>query len=175
MKNRIWTLNKIILIGICLLHLFGCTKKNEYTLSFDTNGGNIVEDIMTDGISVIEMPPHPTKQGYVFLGWYWDNESFQNLFTQNAFLITPITEDTTVYAAWLISQFTISFNTDGGGIIDSISRDYNANVIKPDDPIRLGYIFVGWYTDEAKTKPYTFSTMPAINITLYAKWKINQS
>ena len=33
-----------------------------------------------------------------------------------------------------------------------------------------GYVFVGWYLDPSCTQPYTFTTVPDGNITVYAKW-----
>ena len=38
-------------------------------------------------------------------------------------------------------------------------------------PSRTGYAFAGWYTDEALTQPYVQTTMPAHDLTLYAKWE----
>ncbi len=37
-----------------------------------------------------------------------------------------------------------------------------------------GYVFEGWYLDDACTQPYTFSTMPEGGITVYAKWRQKQ-
>ena len=34
-----------------------------------------------------------------------------------------------------------------------------------------GYVFEGWYIDDACTHPYTFTTMPEGGITVYAKWR----
>ena len=38
-------------------------------------------------------------------------------------------------------------------------------------PSQTGYAFAGWYTDEALTQPYVQTTMPAHDLTLYAKWE----
>ena len=38
-------------------------------------------------------------------------------------------------------------------------------------PTSSGYVFEGWFLDDACTHPYTFSTMPASSITVYAKWR----
>ena len=43
----------------------------------------------------------------------------------------------------------------------------------PTAPTRTGYTFAGWYSDAGLTTPYTFTTMPASNITVYAKWTAN--
>ena len=34
-----------------------------------------------------------------------------------------------------------------------------------------GFVFEGWYMDEACSKPYTFTTMPAGNLVVYAGWR----
>ena len=65
---------------------------------------------------------------------------------------------------------TITFNTNGGSDVASITAETGATITAPADPTKDGYTFAGWFADEALTVPYTFSTMPAENITLYAKW-----
>ncbi len=44
----------------------------------------------------------------------------------------------------------------------------------PDDPIKTGYIFDGWYTNEAVTQEYNSqSAVVTQDITLYAKWIVD--
>lgn len=66
--------------------------------------------------------------------------------------------------------YTISFNSNGGSAVSSITKLYGAAVSAPTAPTKTGYNFAGWYADEALTTAYTFSTMGWNNITLYAKW-----
>lgn len=40
-------------------------------------------------------------------------------------------------------------------------------------PSRLGYTFDGWYLDLDFLFEFEFTTMPAENITIYAKWKLD--
>jgi len=47
--------------------------------------------------------------------------------------------------------------------------DYNVSV-DAYLPTLEGYTFGGWFIDEALSMPYLFTTMPAQNISLYAKW-----
>lgn len=62
---------------------------------------------------------------------------------------------------------------------DNGESDYNLPFVAgqnlPTIPLikKEGYIFAGWYTDAAKTVPFTYSTMPAENIDIYAKWVEN--
>jgi uncharacterized repeat protein (TIGR02543 family) len=56
---------------------------------------------------------------------------------------------------------------------ESIKYIFN-ETLSENIPLREGYNFDGWFTNSTLTQSYTFSTMPAQNITLYAKWAINQ-
>ena len=76
-------------------------------------------------------------------------------------------EDVTIKAQWQINQYTITFDTDGGSDIAPITRDYNSEVTAPENPTKTGYSFAGW----DKEIP---STMPAEDVTIKAKWQINQ-
>jgi uncharacterized repeat protein (TIGR02543 family) len=58
--------------------------------------------------------------------------------------------------------------------VTDITQDYATSVTKPTDPTRTGYTFAGWYSDEALDTSYTFSTMPATDTRLYAKWTVNR-
>ena len=67
------------------------------------------------------------------------------------------------------------FNTSPEYYYESDVSSYNmggANYYTP--PSKDGYTFAGWYADDACTVPYTFNTMPATGITVYAKWIQNQ-
>lgn len=61
--------------------------------------------------------------------------------------------------------------TDGGSYVPIINEKYGAIVKVPANPVKLGYNFEGWYSDEALTTPYTFpATMPGSDADIYAKW-----
>lgn len=66
--------------------------------------------------------------------------------------------------------YTLSFNSNGGKSVNSITKLYGATVTAPTAPTKTGYTFSGWYRDVALTNAYVFTTMGAENITLYAKW-----
>ena len=139
---------------------------NQYTITFDSNDGSLVETITQDyGTEVIE-PTEPTKEGYTFVGWYVDAE-----FTTSYTFKTMPGDDITVYAKW---QNTIIFDSNGGTLVDEITQDFGAILNEPTNPIREGYSFAGWYSDSLLMSSFTFATMPSQNITLYAKWTINQ-
>jgi uncharacterized repeat protein (TIGR02543 family) len=80
--------------------LFGCNNDDstiEYTVTFDSNGGSIVNAI--NGIpsgATITLPANPEKGNNTFQGWFTDNDIFQDAFTAD----TPVTQNITVYAKW---------------------------------------------------------------------------
>ena len=79
----------------------GALYENPITISFDTNGGSAVESIMADaGKAVSAMPEKPTKDGFVFAGWYTD-ATLKNKFLEK----TAPNADTTLYAKWIIGSY----------------------------------------------------------------------
>ena len=67
----------------------------------------------------------------------------------------------------------VKFDAKGGSSVDSQTPASGSTVTKPADPTREGYTFAGWYTDEACTEAYDFSTAVTADMTLYAKWTKN--
>ena len=67
-----------------------------------------------------------------------------------------------------LTHYTVSFNTMGGSYIERVRA--NSTLEAPDDPVRNGYEFDGWYTNRSCTERYRFSTKVTKSMTLYAKW-----
>lgn len=67
--------------------------------------------------------------------------------------------------------WTVTFNTNGGTPEPESQIRANLPATKPDDPTRSGYVFAGWYTDEACTAAYDFTKPVTDSVTLYAKWE----
>ena len=128
---------------------------NQYTITFDTNGGSEIAPITQDYGTKITAPANPTRKGYTFKGW--DKEIPKTMPAENI----------TLKAQWEINQYTITFDTNGGSEIAPITQDYGTKITAPANPTRKGYTFKGWDKEIPKT-------MPAENITLKAQWEINQ-
>ncbi|MCK7486332.1 MAG: InlB B-repeat-containing protein [Bacillus subtilis] len=141
---------------------------NSYTITFNSNGGNAVGSITQNYNTAVSAPANPTKTGYTFAGWYSD-AGLTSAYT----FATMSAENITLYAKWTINSYTITFNSNGGSAIGSITQNYSTAVTQPSDPTKTGYTFAGWYSDAGLTNAYTFTTMPGQNFTLYAKWTIN--
>ena len=200
----------------------------KFSFIFDSNGGSYVNDITNIEYSSLVDLPTPTKEGYVFAGWFYGNSINDGQFTSQTKVERSLTlyarwsstefsvifldyddtilkevevitgksafppetptrigytfigwdisysnilKDTVVRAVYDINKYTIKFNTNGGSSINDITQDYDS-VITEIIPLKLGYDFVGWYSDSLFSTSYTLTTMPAENITLYAKWEI---
>jgi uncharacterized repeat protein (TIGR02543 family) len=141
---------------------------NQYTISFEENGGSVVTDITADFATSVTAPSIPSKEGYTFGGWYVDAG-----FTEAYTFTTMPASNITLYAKWSINQYTISFEENGGSVVTDITADFATSVTQPSIPSKEGYTFAGWYSDALLTQAYTFTTMPASNITVYAKWSAN--
>ena len=70
--------------------------------------------------------------------------------------------------------FAVTFETEGGNTVPVQNILNGQKATKPDDPTKTGYAFDGWYTEEACTNLYEFTTPVTKVLTLYAKWTINQ-
>ena len=128
---------------------------NQYTLTFDSDGGSDVAAITQDYGTKIESPAAPTKTGYTFAGW--DNEIPE----------TMPAESMSFKAQWTINQYTLTFNADNGTEDVEITQDYGTKFDTPADPTREGYTFAGWDMDIPET-------IPAEDMNFTAKWVANQ-
>ena len=129
-----------------------------YTVTFQSEGGSEVASQIRANTPA-DQPADPTKEGYTFIGWYngeseWDFE-------------TPVTADLTLTAKWQINQYTITFDTAGGSEVPSITQDYGTAITPPAAPTRTGYTFAGWDREIP-------TTMPAGDMTITARWTVNQ-
>lgn len=139
----------------------------DYSISFESNGGSPVDTITGKYGDVVLEPTAPTKTGYTFVGWFED----EDLRYEYSFSSMPDTNPT-LYAKWQINSYTISFVTNCDSTLSPLTAQYGSEISDPNNITLEGYMFDGWYLDSGLTNKFTFSTMPAENLTLYAKWSI---
>ncbi|MDY0278017.1 MAG: InlB B-repeat-containing protein, partial [Acholeplasma sp.] len=139
---------------------------NAYTITFESYGGTTYNPIIKIYNTSMPAIEDPIKEGYTFTGWFLD-ESFTDVYAYSNMPARNIT----LYARW---HNSITFDSNGGSLVDTITLASGSTVNEPSDPIKLGHTFIGWYEDIDLTIPYVFSTMPEPNITIYAKWEVNQ-
>ena len=129
-----------------------------YTVTFQSEGGSEVASQIRANTPA-DQPADPTKEGYTFIGWY-NGESEWNF-------ETPVTADLTLTAKWQVNQYTITFKPENGGQDIVIKQDYGTAITAPANPTKTGYTFAGWDREIP-------TTVPAEDMTLTAKWQVNQ-
>ena len=129
-----------------------------YTVTFQSKGGSEVASQIRANTPA-DQPADPTKEGYTFIGWY-NGESEWNF-------ETPVTADLTLTAKWQVNQYTITFKPENGGQDIVIKQDYGTAITAPANPTKTGYTFAGWDREIP-------TTVPAEDMTLTAKWQVNQ-
>ena len=137
-----------------------------YTITFESNGGSTVDSYVKPQGETIARP-EPTKTGYTFTNWYIDQE----LTTVYTFSTMPA-ESFTLYAGYQINSYTINFEKNNGDSSSSITQEYLTSIEFPELELE-GHSFAGWFTESTFDNEFTQTTIPANNLTLYAKWTRN--
>ncbi len=169
--NNAWDFNTEKITGNTTLYAKWSTATT-YTVTFESNGGSaiVAQTVKANPEQLIIPPTPPTKTGYVFAGWYKDAQ-FTTVWN---FGQDKVTESMTLYAKWtinVVNHYTVTFNSNGGSNINSITLQGNNILRRPANPIKEGYTFGSWYKDPSLTTPWNFSKDKVTNhITLYAKW-----
>lgn len=70
----------------------------------------------------------------------------------------------------VIGAYTVTFQSEGGSEVASQIRA-NTPADQPADPTKEGYTFIGWYNGESE---WDFETPVTADLTLTAKWQVNQ-
>lgn len=137
-------------------------------VTFNPTGGQVAESIrgIEEG-KVVEKLPEPTRNGYLFKGWYTLADGGDEV-TEN----TIITEDITFYAHWA-KAVKITFNPNGGNIINGTKIVEEGTAIgKLPIATKAGFKSVGWFTSKDGGEQITAETKVGNkDITYYVHWK----
>lgn len=131
--------------------------------TFDTDGGTVVPSQTVKDKGTATEPTVPTKTGYEFKGWLLDGKPYD--FT------TSVTKDVTLKAKWektKVESYTVAFDSADGSEVASQTVEQGKTAVKPDDPTREGYTFLGWYAGDAA---YDWNTPVTGNLILTAYWQ----
>jgi uncharacterized repeat protein (TIGR02543 family) len=72
-------------------------------------------------------------------------------------------------------NYTVKYDTDDGSAIADAVVINGKPAIKPDDPVKNGFVFIGWYADSAFKTPFDFdATLIKADTTIYARWAEKQ-
>ncbi len=147
--------------------------KTQYTITFKDENGNELESNKWDEGSTpsyLYEKADTAEWDYTVDGWS---------LTQGGEVITipAASADATYFA--VVSQvkrsYTITFDSNGGSSVASITEEYGTSISKPTDPELEGYNFVAWSTDKAGENKVTWPYTLQGDITFYANWneKVN--
>lgn len=108
---------------------------------------------------------------YNFKGWYWTPRRVDNSTEITASTLYTVQGNATIYQIYEPKTFTITFNSNGGSSVKSVTQEYGSTIYEPPAPTKNGATFGGWYSaSDFSGNEFDFTTMPPTNVTLYAKW-----
>ena len=121
---------------------------NQYTITFDTDGGSEVAAITQDYASAIAAPADPTKTGYTFKAW------------DPALPKTMPVDGFQTKATWTINQYTVKFVADEK-VVSEETLDYGKSITAPEVPAKEGHTGA-WDKEVAETVPAENVTYTAV-------------
>ena len=157
-RKAFFALGGLLVVLVLIFSLVQCTQT--YSVTFDTDGGNEIPAVSVNKDDTVARPQNPTKNGFTFAYWELDGEEFD--FSQS------ITADIKLKAIWEAITYTVTFDSDGGSDVEAQVIAFGENANKPEDPIREGYSFIGWYLNEVE---HDFSQVVEQDMHLLAMWE----
>ncbi len=152
------------------LNVYACYDLIPYNIEYNLNDGagaeNTTYNVTTPTITL----PTPARTGYTFVGWYTESD-----LSGEAVQTIPqgSTGDKTFYAKWTPTEYTITYQSNGGtGAENTTYTIESEDIILPTEMLRTGYTFVGWYakSDFSGDVVTILETGSYGNKTFYAKW-----
>jgi len=153
----------LLLVAVVVFFCFFLKKEKTYAITFDTDGGTAIEQIIVKDGETVNFPEDPTKEGFKFNGWLLDGQPFSPS--------AEITKDITLVASWMAEDavtFKVTFMPDNGKKPMEIEVEENESVAKPLDPTKANATFKGWFLDGAE---YDFTQPVTRDIILVAQWE----
>ena len=114
---------------------------NNYTITFNGNGGSAVAPIEQAFGTTVTPPANPTRTGYTFVGWLKDGSPYA--------INTMPAENITLTASWQANKYSFDLELNGGELsgYGTTMHTYDQQTVLPaaSQITKTGHIFSGWY------------------------------
>lgn len=148
--------------------LYAHWEANEYTITFDAQGGAIKDQSIKIKYNETQNLQTANRVGYTFEGWY-TNATAGNKVDEPYKMTTD--DNVTLYAHWKAKTFTVTLNANGGKVDpSSITVTYDSKYSQLVDATWEEHTFEGWYMADDKKITKDDTVKITDNITLYAHW-----
>ena len=140
-------------------------------IELDPNGGTVSSTTITiNEFGKYTTLPNPTREGYIFAGWYTEDDKFVDVNTKYEDV-----KANKLIAKWNIGKYTLTVNPNGGTYTTRTNTyEYIMNygtTQNINEPTRVGYTFKDWTLNGSNSKIENgIFTMGNANATLTANW-----
>ena len=118
-NDKLLTITK----AVVKVEVEGTAEETKYTVTFESNGGSEVEEVVVSKGGTVTKPTDPKRDGYTFDGWYVDEEC-----TEVWNFSTQVTGDMTLYAKWTEDDPDDPNNPDDPDDPDEEQDEYSISV-----------------------------------------------
>lgn len=134
----------------------------DVTVRYEHEDGSFITTQTYDVDDELIFPDDPEKLGHSFQAWLLDGEPID----ENVLL----TEDKTLVAHFEVLTYTITFETGDAEPVEPFTAEFDAPIEFPTVSLE-DMQFAGWYEDSDFEVPFTLTTMPAEDMTIYARFE----
>jgi len=137
-----------------MFFLASCNSSDELTLIFDSNGGVQIGDEIFTKDTDYAFPSEPTKEGYTFGGWYFDNDTFLQEVTQASLEVYSEGKEVTIFARWEEDIYSLAYISAGDPFI--FYDSYGGTVVALDS---RNHLYIWGNTETFLETKYELSPM----------------
>lgn len=167
--------------------LYAVWAANTYTIVYNANGGSNAPSSQTNvtfANPVNLSSSIPTKTGCTFVGWATEPDATEAKYVKGQTVKSLVADDDgkfTLYAVWAVNSYSIAYNANGGTNAPTEQSNLmygEAVTLSAQEPIRTGYLFLGWARTTTATEAQYSAGQEVSNLvsndggtlTLYAVW-----
>ena len=153
--------------------------KFAFTVKFMDGDDTYATQSVVNGHLATE-PTAPSHDASTFIGWSVTKQTGSTTGDLWDFAADKVTKDTVLYAQYANGgSHTLTYEFNDGKTENKVET-YRAkqNTARPEDPVRDGYLFAGWYIDknangvleDEDAEPFSFGTPLPANTVVIARW-----